>query len=465
MRVPVLFHALLGALFSLPGLLIIPRLSHAAEWSMEPSVRVASEYDDNIHLTTQPHNTVHGLTAAPKLNLVARSGVWQLNGNVEYERKNYTGENNLDTDNRYFRVGSSYRTERSKWQLYGSMSRASILTLEEVPTDKLIQGYSVFLPDVTSVFSHRIQETVRLFPSWQWSLDETKQLSLSYQYADTSYLDGSSVGLSDSRNRSAEIKFTNQINPVDQVYLSGGYSIFHAPDVAHALTIDVYTIIANAVNPMVLSSKSRSTTYQAGINHAFSENMRGNLSLGSRHTNAEQLYRTCPSPNPWYIPSLGVGGDPLRYPGDGEPCISPYVYRTTFSAQSSSIFSAGLEVQQDNTNTSIGVSRNFQSSSAGDQVRNDTLSFGVNRQITAKLTGSISGNISEYISETRAVLSANYKSNQIQPSLIWQWTEELGVNAIYRHTDMKRSYESKSVTANYVYFGLMYQWPKMTFSR
>src|SRR4030065_2549193 len=112
MRVPVLFRALLVALFSSLEFLIIPQFSHAAEWSMEPSVRVASKYNDNIRMTAQPHNNVHGFTTAPKLDLGVRSDIWQINGSAEYERKNYSGEEGLDTNNKYLSLSSSYRAER-----------------------------------------------------------------------------------------------------------------------------------------------------------------------------------------------------------------------------------------------------------------------------------------------------------------------------------------------------------------
>jgi len=398
----------------------------------------------------------------PKLDIDARSQNWQLNGGAEYERKNYSGEDGLDTDNRYFRLGSSYGTERSMWQLNGSLARASVMTSEIVSTDKYIYGYFYYFPVVNSVRTNRMQEVTNINPSWLWSLDERKQLLLSYQYTDVSYVDGRSVGLTDSSSRSTTIKFTNQVSPADHVFLSGSYSLFHAPDVAHAPEISIYTYVANAVNPMAISSESRSTSYQAGIAHAFSENMRGNLSFGSRRTDAEQLYRTCPMPNSWYLPPTG---SPLYYPGFGEPCLAPYVYRTLFSVQSSTIFSGGLEVQYESTNVSVSVSRDFNTSSAGDQVRNDTLSLGIKRSISAKLTGSISGSISEYSSETGAVSSTNYRLSLIQPSLSWQWTEELSVYSSYRHTDMKRDWETKSASSNSVNLALTYQWPKIAYSR
>ena len=36
----------------------IPFSVLAAEWSAEPSVSLREEYNDNIHLTTSPHNSV-----------------------------------------------------------------------------------------------------------------------------------------------------------------------------------------------------------------------------------------------------------------------------------------------------------------------------------------------------------------------------------------------------------------------
>jgi hypothetical protein len=458
MRAQILFRAIVAA----QAMLLAPHMSYAAEWSAEPSIRAASEHDDNIHLTTLPHSSVYALTVAPKLNLVVRSDIWQVNGGAEYEHKNYSGEEGLDTDNRYFRLGSSYKTERSAWQLDSSLARASVTASEMVRTDKYVYGYYYYFPVANSVMTHRMQEAINVGPSWSWSIDERNILSLSYQYGSISYVNGSSAGLNDSNTRSASMKLTNQVSPVDEVFLSGSYSHFRAPSISRPPAIDVYTLVANAVNPTVVSSESKSTSYQTGISRAFSQDMSGNFSFGLRRTEAEQLTRTCPSPNPLYIPPFG---SPLFYDPAQEPCTAPYGYRTGFSVLSSAVFSAGLQMKHENSNASFAVSRDFSTSSAGDQVRNDALSFSGSWLISAKLTGNFSGSISESSSETGTVETANSRSYQIRPGMAWQWTEELSVNTYYQRTNIKRSWESESATSNYVYLGLAYQWQKMAISR
>ena len=39
----------------------------AAEWSATPSVKLQQEYNDNIRMTNQPHDSVWGTVLAPRL--------------------------------------------------------------------------------------------------------------------------------------------------------------------------------------------------------------------------------------------------------------------------------------------------------------------------------------------------------------------------------------------------------------
>ena len=205
---------------------------------------------------------------------------------------------------------------------------------------------------------------------------------------------------------------------------------------------------------MLLASETKSTSYQVGITHNFSETMLGNLSVGTWHSDAQQLYRTCPSPNAMYISPTGT---PLSYPVFGGACLAPYVYGTTFITQSTTTFNGGLETQIDNTHVSANVSRSLYPGSSGDQVRTDNFDLGIAQNITAKLKGNLSISAHKYTSETGGIKNFDRTEHQIAPSISWYWSQELLLNMTYRYTSAKRSWEPKPVISNYMYVDLVYQ--------
>ena len=82
--ITALFWTVLGLL-----LLSTSQVSRSAEWAARPSIRTGLEYNDNPQLTIQPHDSVHGYTIAPKLDLSVNSEIWQIMGSMEASRKRY----------------------------------------------------------------------------------------------------------------------------------------------------------------------------------------------------------------------------------------------------------------------------------------------------------------------------------------------------------------------------------------
>ena len=462
--------ATMVALFSSQALLIMPGLSSAAEWFAAPSVRVASQYDENIQLTIQPHKSTSGSTVSPKLNLGVRSDIWELNGSAEYEHKKYS-DAELDTNNQYFNLGSSYRTERNTWQLSGSSVKSSVLANQKIYAgidqylDRVYQGvlsqywgnlYSIPTPIAVNAQTHRNQELRSISPSWVWAMDERKQVQLSYQYSSTSYVNGSSVGLSDNSTRGVSARLSNQLDATNQVFFSAGYSVYRAPSVAHATEIDKRSIyLAEAIYPKLLASESKSASYQVGISHTFSETLSGGVSGGAWKTSAERSVQTCLQPGSFddYLlsvtPACLVAGDTVMQKS-----------RTT-----SFIFSGNLEKNFESTRANASLSRTFNPSSAGDQAQTDTLNLAYSHIITEKLTGNYSVTASKYSSEVGGISGFNYNLYQISPRLDWRWTPEVLVNMAYGYARTKRSWEPEPVASNSIYISLTYQWPRFSFSR
>lgn len=402
-----------------------PLSVNAAEWSAQPSVRMDEGYDNNMRLTLIPHNSVRSSLLAPKLDLATRSGIWQLSGNAEAVQTRYSGESNLDTDERFFNIGAAYLSERSSWQLTGSSSKSSALT------DRLTSSTTGL------VQAQSIQDAHSISPSWTWSMNELTQLQLVYSLSNISYVNGTAIGLYDYSTHSISATLTRSLDLQDKLFFSAGYSIFNVP----------------ATNPIQISSdtattstRSKSSTYQAGITRIFSETTRGTLSAGLRNSSNEQNA----------IPCIFIFGS-LQ-------CFSQF-HETIFSKASGTVFNGSFEKQFENNSFSVSASRSLDPSGTGGQVKNDTLRLALNRSFTSEFSGGLSINSSTISTEIGNVSIIDYRLYQVGSSLSWQWTPELNINANYSYTHVRRVSESNPVASNAVYLVLRYQWQKMSISR
>ncbi len=418
--------ALLGVACMLP-LLSNPRSVNAAEWSAQPSVRLSEGHDNNIGLTIQPHDSVRSSLFAPKLNLGASSDIWQMTAGAEAVQNRYSGAGDLDTDERFFDMGASYKSERSTWQVTASKSKGSSLSNPRIN------------PDTGVVQSQLIHDAQSVSPSWTWAMSELTRLRLTYSLSNVSYVNGLNVGLYDYSTRAVSATVTSVLDPYHSVFFSAGYSIFNVP---------ATTPILISSDTATTSQKSKSTTYQAGITRVFSETTRGTLSVGLRKTSSEQIAIPC-----------------IDFFGTGQITCFSSVHITLFNKASGTVFNGSFEKQFENNSLSISASRSLDSSGTGAQVQYDSLSLGFNRSFTSQLAGSLSYTNSKVSQDIGNFSGVDHRLYRIEPSLHWQWTQELTLYGSYRYTHIRRVAEAKPVTADAVYLTLRYQWPKMAFSR
>lgn len=393
-------------------IMVIPRSSNAAEWSTQPSVRVGWEHNTNPTLTAQPHQSVSGSMVSPELDLGMNTGIWQVTGSAVALQKRYSGESGQDRDDRYYNLMTSYKTERSTWQVAGSASKSSTVADERISADTGV------------VEVQKIYDSRSINPSWTWAMNELTQLQLAYSFNSISYVDGRSAGLSDYTTRGISAQLTNWFDAKDQVFFSAGYSIFNVPSTTF---------------------ESKSATYQAGVTRVFSETLRGTISAGARKSSSNQDVVVC---------SLFFG-----------PFCLQTANATQFSKQSSSVFNGSLDKQYEVTRLSLTVNRSFDPSGLGGEVRTDSQNIVLSRRFTSRLSGNLSAGYYTYKSETGDLGGIDRRYYAFAPFLLWAWTNELSVNLRYDYRHIKRAAEDQPVASNVAFLTLGYQWPKMALSR
>jgi hypothetical protein len=395
------------------------RAAEAIEWFVEPSASLGFEYNDNLFLTTAPHEAVSGANLSANLDLGARQEVWELVGGVRLVSRRYVDRDDLDTDNGFANLRYQYRTERNLWTLKGSYADESILSADTID------------PDVGLIQQQTTRTTTNINPAWAWSLTETTQLRVDYQYLDAQYEDGISIGLLDYRQQAVNLTVSDQLTQRTSVYAILGHSAFELTSPESQITTS-YT------------STSRTNTAQLGISYDFTETLKGSLSGGPRKTTSEEVIQTL-QPCGFFLCLVPVNQSNSGY---------------------GSVFKGSLESRLELTRTTIGFSRSVSPSGSGGEVQTENLSLTIDQQITpARLNVRFVADGYEFkaLGATSSSIDRNYY--RLEPGLRWRWTEDVTIDASYRYSRQRYVDANAVATANSINLVFTYIWPKISVSR
>lgn len=221
--------------------------AEAAEWSLEPTMSVRGEYNDNLLLTPLDHTAVWGVWTSPAMKYKYRTERLELEGNTQADFVRYFGKQGLDITNLYFPVAALYTTEHDQWEFKGGFTRDNTLVGE-------LQQ--------TGVVNQRTQRNLASAnPSWTHKLTEKLSAQASYGYTDTSYTDATRFNLFDYTTNTASGGFLYQLAERTQVNALYYYLHYQAPQ------LRMGTIFNGT---------------QVGLTRKFSETLTGSASVGLR---------------------------------------------------------------------------------------------------------------------------------------------------------------------------------------
>lgn len=406
----------LGTVFCLVASLV-PASAMALEWSAEPSVSVQEIYNDNIQLTTAAHESVTGTLFSPRLQLAARSEIWNISSSAQFRDSNYSGIEGLDSKDNIYNLSSSYRTMRSQWQLSGTSAKESLLAGETLN------------PDISLARGQSQRDTKSGVLSFTHSFTETTRASLSYQNTDTVYEQGLARGQFDYQQDQVSLTVSEQYSERAQIFITGGYSKYKVPANRFA---------------------SENTTARLGITYNFDETTKLTLSGGVRKTSSQGVFREC-------VPSISA--------------VPPFtiicLYKDTEidSVDRGSVYDTSLEKQFEVSNLSIGYNRDVSSSSSGVQVETNALSVALQRPINPR--NNLFFTTSYYRTRSLEAALSNTDRRYYQGESGWRWrcTEACTLELSYRYANLKYANASESAKSNALVLTLTYLWPKIYISR
>lgn len=426
--------------------LISPDTVVAAEWSVEPSISLSEEYNDNIRFTALPHSSVWQTSLSPMLKLSSKTELSEVSGSGRINFNRFAGDQGLNQNDELFSLLTSLYSERNTWTMNAAYKQDSTAESERL---------------ATGVVQIRTQRTLRsLNPSWTRALTERYSLKLDYNYQNVKYEEH--INLNDYSFQQAAATLQYQLTERDQVGLSLSYSITdYSPTlISYPASIDInfgppFGILPFAMGGThTIATKSTLRGIQTSGSHLFSETLRGSLSLGWRRVETDASHVCNGRLGDFYalINSINCSGR----------AVDPLIAFDRVTEGNGSSFSANLEKTFDAAKVSGFASREVNPGGSG-LVETDKFGVSLNRSLTENLTGSF-----DTMAYRTKYLSLAYPSSRyytVEPKLNWQFSERWVLNAGYRYARFETDNVVDATTANIAYLNLVYNWPKMAISR
>ena len=398
----------------------------AAEWSIEPSISLHEEYNDNIRFTPAPHPKVWQTTLRPSLKFSNKTEVSEVSGQLQLGINRYAGDPTLNQTDQLLLLFASRMSERNTWSMNTSYRRD---TTSEVATTGLVQ-------------SRTQRSALTLNPSWTRSLTEKTSLRLDYQYQDVKYDKGTSTNYT-YKQGGATLQYV--LTERDKVSLGAFYSkVDYAPNTT-VVPVCFSVIFGFCFSSGTITSETVSNSNTRGVqvdwNHLFSETMTGSFSLGRRNViNTSTLNQT------------RIGG--------GTTTILPESVTETHSNNYS--LSGKLDKQFESGTIGGLISRDVNPSGSG-LVQTTQYGLSMSKSLTEKLTASLDTSV--YHTTYISVTAPGSRYYTFEPRLSWHFSEAWMLDSGYRFARVQYDNGSSPITANAVYLNLTYSWPKIAVSR
>ena len=390
--------------------------SHAAEWSVEPSVGLRTEYNDNINLSPAPHPSVWGIILSPDVKFSGETEALKVTGGLNVRVNRYFGEDGLDGVDHTLSVRSDYKAERD---LLG-------LNIESISDSTLLSE----LATTGAVLARSQRHLLTANPSWTRALTEATSFKASYSYTSVRYDDTAGTGLIDYGDQLASIAMQSRLDERTVVSVAAYYDRYETkpPDF-------------------------RATTYgvQGGYDYDFSETLRGSLNVGLRKTQS-------------IIGSQALVCDGPIIQG---LCFGTVTEVTSVQKETSTGYTLNaLLTKRWRTDTVSGqLSREINPSGAGSLIQTDRV------QViwTKELSPTLSANVAAAAYQSRyiggIVIDSNSRYYRVEPRLIWRLAEGWVLDAGYSYARQKYDTAPVGANANVIYVNLSYAWPKISVSR
>lgn len=369
--------------------------ARGAEWIFEPSIDLASMYDDNVELTTGAHTSSSGYILAPRIS---------LNRNTE------TSKMDLDayaafTD--YQRGDVEDRSESAaSIRSYSQTSERGTLGLDaELRRDTLFERFSEARGvgdlrdvDIGLSTSTRVRRNyVAANPYFDWLLTERSAVRVGYRLTDVGFSNADGTGLTDYKEHLVSGSYTRQLSETDSASLAANV-IRYRPD----------------------STTSEADTLQlvAGLTRKFSETTKGAVAAGINKTKQAE-----------------AGTD---------------------DTSSGLVLRAEMEQKSEISQLDTVLSRDVAPSGIGRALSTDQFRIRWLRKTAPTVDFVLEAQAirTRVLEGSDPTIDRRYL--EIGPSFQWHWLEDWAISGGYRYRRQKYDAEPDSADSNAVFLGVSY---------
>jgi hypothetical protein len=380
---------------------------NAVQYAIESDMAARAEYDDNIFLTSGPHDSVYALTVIPEAKVVAKEANWEtfLIGKL---RSNNYSDHNLDSNDVYLDLSGKYQSERNIYSLSGAYYLDSNLRSESA--DFGITGQRVN------------REYWNIVPQYTRLLTERLFLTLSFNHADVDYIEAENTGFVPYRLNT----------------LTGSlvYSLTERDKVSFILQGTDYVSKNNAIEYQLFITR-------LGIEHEFSELWSVDFTIGgSRRNSTNTITQT-----------FDFFGQPITLTEEIDYTDKGYV------------LDAGLQRKFETGSFSAGVSRDNVTNSQGGLNEVDSLRFRFSQKVTSLWKYDFYARYQDINAVSSVTRTSDREVFVIEPRIFYSLSRDWMANASYRYAARKfksDTSDDRAPHSNRIYLGLTYNFPDIS---
>lgn len=379
-----------------------PCLGWSAEWAVEPRFSLKGEFNDNILLTSFPHESVYGIWASPDLRMRMTTERTELAGDVHLDFVEYVDNADLDMTQQFYTATLRHRRELMEFGLSGNYTRDSILLGELVQTG--------VLGPVNLVERRRFRTRQNVEPTWTYHMTERWSSLVSYNFSNVDFDVPPQSGFIDFYNHVGTGTLTHQLSQTGTVYGTTQVIFFDGKDVKNT---------------------SFSVGGELGGTYQWTERFKASLYGGGRFVKTE-VART----------------------GGSEK-----------SDQFVGVFGGTVEYQWERFRSRALVSRNVSPTGLGALAQTDRVSLTFSGNVTEKISASLTGEMifTEVLGNNDVVVPES-EFLTLRPSLQWRWNEDVLLAAAYHYRHLEQKGQDPTVKAESHAFtlSLTYAFPSWT---
>lgn len=369
----------------------------AAQWELHPSLDVGALSDDNIQLSTGPHQSTSGYVGAVRLDGKGTTETSKTTFNGFVAHTGYSKGDVPDKTEEGLLLNAQKQTsERGTLGFDGEYRHDALF--ETVATSLQRGTGNIRDTDIGLSTNALVRRNYRVLqPWWNWLLTEVSSMRLAYRLTDSTFGNDAGTGLFDYREHLLTATYARQLNPRDE-----------------------FNLTANVARYRPETGENDANTEQllAGVARAFSETLRGSFAIGASRTTVD-------------LPA-----------GD---------------QRSSGLATTASLRQTSELSTLEGVlSRDVTPSGAGQALRTDQLRIWWSRKLSNETEFVFETQLfrNRVLEGSGAGVDRRYYD--LSPQLRWRWLENVYVVGSYRYRKQKYDSDPKSADSNAVFLGLSY---------